>query len=367
MDQIRSRHTPRLLFVLLLSGFVTGMVWAQAPTPPAATPAPAAKPAPAVSTAASPKVETPEPPDKVVLKVGDQQFTKADMDLLIKDLPPQLQRAIAAQGMKSFGEWYARMVTLSQQARLHHLDKTPEFIRLLAFEEQQMEAQAEVNQQAKVTPEEIQQYYTAHAADYDEILVRQIIVRKKPPVPPAAPGQSTSPAGPVTAPMATAPQPTPGQSTVPKGPETTTEDAKTRAEAIRKEIVAGTDIKKVMEEFKASGDVIIEPEPRKIRHGGMPPDLEKVAFALKDGKVSEPRDLPQRLVMVQVTEHSHLDLKDVSPEIERILQKQKVDAALEAAKNGANVWMDDQYFPPTPKHQERPTMGAPAVMSPPKP
>jgi hypothetical protein len=305
----------------------------------------------------------------VVLKVGDQQFTKADMDLLIKDLPPQMQRAIAAQGTKSFGEWYARMVILSQQARLHHLDQTPEFVRLLAFETQQLEAQAEVNERTKVSPEELQQYYTAHSADYDQITVRQIIVRKKPPTPPAAPGQSTSPTGPGSAPKAAASQPSPAQSTPPKSPEAATEDAKIRAEAIRKEIVAGVDIKKVMDEFKASGDVIIEPEPRKIRHGGggLPPDLEKVAFTLKDGEVSEPQDLPQRVVMVQVTGHTRLDLKDVAPEIERVLQKQKVDAAMDAAKNSAAVWMDDQYFPPTPKQPERPSLGAPVVRTPPKP
>ena len=64
------------------------------------------------------------------------------------------------------------------------------------------------------------------------------------------------------------------------------DEAKTRAEAIRKELLAGTDIKKVIEDFKAPGDIIIEAEPRTIRQGGMRPDMEKVAFGLKDGEVS---------------------------------------------------------------------------------
>ena len=101
------------------------------------------------------------------------------------------------------------------------------------------------------------------------------------------------------------------------GPGLSPEEAKTRAEAIRKELAAGTDIKKVMEDFKAPGDVIIEAEPRKIRRGGMRPEMEKVAFALKDGEISEPVDLPQALVFFQVTGHSHVDLKDVTPEIEK--------------------------------------------------
>ena len=88
-------------------------------------------------------------------------------------------------------------------------------------------------------------------------------------------------------------------------------------------MVAGTDIKKVMEDFKAPGDVIIEAEPRKVRQGGMRPEMEKVAFALKDGEVSEPVDVPQALVFFQVTGHSHADLKDVTPEIEKNLRTAK--------------------------------------------
>jgi len=130
------------------------------------------------------------------------------------------------------------------------LDQTPEFAHKLAFQKQQLEAQSayeEINQRAKVTPEEVQQYYTAHATDYDEITVRQFVVRIKPATTPASPAPATPPTGQGLSP----------------------EDAKARAAAIRKEVAAGTDIKKVMEDFKAPGDVIIEAEPRKIRHGGI--------------------------------------------------------------------------------------------------
>src|SRR5208282_5026028 len=127
---------------------------------------------------ATPTVETPEPPGKVVLKVGDQQFTKADMDFLIGILPPQTQQNLAAQGKKQLGDYYALTIMLALQAQLHHSDQTPEFARKLTFEKQQLEAQAEVSQLAKVTPEEVQKYYTANADKYDEIMVRQIVIRK---------------------------------------------------------------------------------------------------------------------------------------------------------------------------------------------
>ena len=342
MDQTCSRRTSKLIVALLLSGLVTGVARAQAPNPPAASPTPAA------SKPASPTVETPEPADKVVLKVGDQQFTKADIDFLIENLAPQAQRALTTQGKKQLGDQYALVVMLSRQAQLHHLDQTPQFVHKLTFQKQQLEAQTafdEINQQAKVPPEEVRKYYASHAADYDEITVRQIVIRKKVVDPQADPGHPTALTGQGLAP----------------------EDAKARAEAIRKELAASTDIKKVMDDFKAPGDVIIEPEPRKVRHGGMRPEMEKVAFALKDGEVSEPVDAPQALVIFQVTGHGHADLKDVTPEIEKNLRQQKVDAALAEVKKTTTVWMDEQYFAAPPKPTEGPTLGGPVVKIPPKP
>jgi foldase protein PrsA len=348
MDHLRSRHTSILIFALLLSGLATGAVWAQAPTPPASTPTPAASPAPAISQPASPAVQAPVPDDKVVLKVGDKQFTKADIDRLIAHLDPRSQQAIATQGKKEIGDRYALVVALSDQAHLHHLDQTPEFTQRMALEKQQIEAQLafeEINQQAKVTPEEVQQYFTAHAADYDQITVRQFVVRKK----------------------AAEPKPDPAHPAASTGQGLSPEEAKTRAEAIRKEVAAGTDIKKVIEDFKAPGDVIIEAEPRAIRRGGMRPEMEKVAFALKDGEVSEPMDLPQALIFFQVTKHNQTDIKDVTPEIEKKLQQQKVNATLDGVKKSANVWMDEQYFAAPSKPAAGPTLGGPISKIPPKP
>ena len=238
MDQICSRLTSKLLVALLLSGLISGAVCAQTPKPVAPSSARTA------SKPASPSVETPVPADKVVLKVGDQQFTKADIDLLIANLTPQMQRAIATEGKKSLGDQYALVVALSRQAEVQHLDQSPAFVHKLAFQKEQLEAQTafeEFNSQAKVTPEDIQQYFTAHADEYDEITVRQIIVRKK-----AAEAKS-DPAHPSASPA-------------PSGTGLAPEEAKIRAQAIRKALVAGTDIKKITEDFKAPGDVIIDAE-----------------------------------------------------------------------------------------------------------
>jgi hypothetical protein len=344
MIQDCTRRATSLLSALLISGLLTGMVYAQAPKPPATTATPAAN-KPAETT-----VKTPEPPEKVVLKVGNQQFTKADIDFLIdflvENLGPQVQRTLAAQGKKQLGDEYASVVMLSQHAQNLHLDQTSTFERALALQKQRLEAQVaykELDKQVKVTPEDVQQYYTAHADDYDEILVRQIVVRERATNPPPGPGQSTT------------------------GPGLPAEEAKARAEAIRKELAAGTDIKKVMEDFKAPGDIIIEPEPRKVRRRNMRPEMEKVAFELKPGEVSEVFNVPQALAFFQVTAHSRLELKDVTSEIERMLHQQKLDAALAEVKKNFPIWMDEEYFAPPPKPPAAPAVGAPAAETHPNP
>jgi hypothetical protein len=276
----------------------------------------------------------------VVLKVGNQQFTKADIDKLIVNLDPRYQQSLATRGKKDLGDQYALMVMFAQQARLLHLDEKPDFVERLALEKEQLEAhtyEQEIIQQAKVTPDDVQQYYTAHAADYDEAMVRHFVIRVK---------AAEQAAGVGLAP----------------------EEAKTRAEAIRKELAAGADIKKVVEEFnKPAEGVNIELEPRKIRNLPNLPAGDKAAFALKDGEVSEIQNVPQMLSFVQRTGHGRTDLKDVAPEIERTLKQQKIQATIEQLKKNTGVWMDDQYFAAAPKPTDRPTMGPPVVRTPPKP
>ncbi len=447
MEQSHPRHLWRFFLALMVSALMGGAGSSQtpganptpapaaqpgpAPSPsptPGPTPGPAANPGPVASALAPAKELPPEPPEKVVLKIGNQEFTKAQMDAIIETLPPQTQQALTAQGKKQFGDYYELSILLSRRAEALHLEQTPEFARRLAFQKQQLEAQAAMNELTKVTPEDIEQYYKAHADEFQEIEVRQIVVRKKSPEQKPNPGPET-------------PQPPPPTPTVRLGwvgssdavvrsylekdpkvsglsvqdvqatfkysgddadlpgilaglvsagvkvsnfdetkppkmsPATsqglTADEAKARADEIRKALLAGADPKKLSEEYKTPpGEVIIEPEPRKVRHGGMRPDMEKAAFPLKDGEVSEPLDINQALVFFQVTGHNTLDLKTATPEIERKLRQQKNEGAIEEIKKSTVVWMDDQYFaaPPRPPGPPGPPgMFPPGVRTPPRP
>lgn len=313
--EICRRNMAHIVLNSLLAGTLSALVcFAQgsAASKPAGQ---SAAPSPSAGSASAQ-----ESPQKVVLKVGNTQVTKEEIDYLIKNLRPQLQRAIAERGRKPVGNEYAMMVLLSQKAESEHLDTSPDFQRKIKLDKLQMLAQEEyriMEESIQISPSEISSYYNAHKSDFEQVKFREFGVMKKP---------ADAKAG------------TPGLSDT---------EARARLAAIRKAIEAGTDIKEVAKKFDVPRVVVVNPEPVTARRGEMPPALDKVAFALKDNQFSEPVDTAHSVVLLQVLEHQQPTEKDVSDQIENVLRQQKLQAALDDLKAKANIWMDPEYFKET--------------------
>ncbi len=85
------------------------------------------------------------------------------------------------------------------------------------------------------------------------------------------------------------------------------------------------------------------------RGGELPPKMEEAAFALKPGEWIVFEDSPSQLVLLQGVSRGRKDLKDVSSQIEKKLQAQKLKDELADVKKNAGIWMDEQYFGPPPQ------------------
>jgi DNA-binding transcriptional regulator YdaS (Cro superfamily) len=293
------RQTGKFLGGAILAGLLAGVINGQTPqNPPANAPS-----APS--------------PDKVVMKVGQEQVTAGDFDFVIASMSPENKRALATQGRKPLGDQYATLLVLEQHAVARHLDSSPAVVRQLAMRRRELLAQAaysEIARQAAVTPEEASQYYAAHPDEFEQLKIRQVVIRK------LAEG---APAGSKGFPLA---------------------EAQTRAEDIRKALLAGADPKKVADQFKAADAVMIDAEPRDVGRDVMPPDMQKAASELKDGEISQVFDMPQALVFFQIVSRRQPELKEVSTQIENSLRQKKIDAAVEGLKKEAHIWTDDSYF-----------------------
>jgi hypothetical protein len=298
----------------ILIGLMAVAVYGQTPQKPPAKPPSAPLPAGAANL------------DKVVMKVGAENVTQTDLDFVIATLNPQDKRSLASQGRKSLGDKYATLLVLEQRAVAQHLDSSPAFVRQLRMQRRQLLAEAayaEITRQAAVTPEETNQYFTTHTEELGQFKIRQVVIRKR------AEGAAEGTKG---LPLA---------------------EAKTRAEDIRKAMIAGGDQKKVAEQFQVPDEVIIDVEPRDVGRDAMRPDMQIAASQLKEGGVSEVFDLPQVLAFFQLVGHRQPELKEVSAQIENSLRQKKIDAALEGLKKDAHIWTDDAYFaPPAPTPPE---------------
>lgn len=295
---------PRLIFCVLLTGLAAAVCSAQ----DSATSSGAAKP-----------VKSSNPADRVVLKVGTLQLTQADFETMISDL--EAQQGPADLSRRALGDKFAQLFMLSQRAVANHLDSAPEVVRQLALDRDQILSNAEFSRlkdQAKPTEQEISAYYSAHLADYDTVDMRRVFI-----------WSSNGSNG---------------------GPRFSPQQAKALAEAVQHAYVSGGDVAKVIHDTPhGPEDVVFDAEPLPFQRGELPIKLEDAAFALKQGEWKELNDAPGTYVFLQVVKRGRRDLKEVSPQIEKKLQAEKLREELNTLKKNAGIWMDEEYFAPASK------------------
>src|ERR1700693_4726484 len=93
------------LAIIMLLGLVAAPAFAeQASTPAKPATTPTAPSASKQSKEAAPTPSAAISPEKVVLKVGEAQVTKADIDFLVSNLKPQDQHNLATQGLRPLAD-----------------------------------------------------------------------------------------------------------------------------------------------------------------------------------------------------------------------------------------------------------------------
>ncbi|MEA2238582.1 MAG: peptidyl-prolyl cis-trans isomerase [Thermoanaerobaculia bacterium] len=310
--------------ILIILALAAPAVFAQstpAPAPPATTTATAAPDA-----------------DPIVVSASGITVRKSEFEAALKTLPAEYQSYAQGPGKKQFADDYLRMRLLAAEGMKAGMQNSPEVVNQLNLMRENLVATAQlkkIDSGITVTDAEVQKAYTDGAKDYEQVKARHILI---------------------------APKGSPAAQTGKK--ELTDDEAKAKAEDLRKQILAGANFEELAKkESDDAGSGARGGDLGSFAHGQMVPEFEAAAFAAKIGEVTPVVKTQFGYHIIKVEAHDSTPLAQVRPTIEKNLKQSKLHAALEAMRESAHPVYDEKYFAPPPAP---PVAGAPSATPAPK-
>ncbi|HWB99322.1 MAG TPA: peptidylprolyl isomerase [Bryobacteraceae bacterium] len=272
------------------------------------------EPAPAPPAAVS--------PDKVVLQVGTEKLTAAELDRIVNALPEQYRKAARGPGRRQFAENIVKIKLLAQEARRRKMDQSEQFQAQIAFQGENLLAGLlfqDLAASAKIEDVDVHRFYDAHKTEYEQVKARHILVRFKGSGVPLKADQK----------------------------DLTEEEALAKAQEIRQQLLAGGDFDAIAKkESDDPGSASQGGELGFFKHGQMVAPFEQAAFAQAPGKVSEPvkSQFGYHLILVEDKQTKTFD--EMRPQIERQLRPEAAQKAIDDLRKQNPVVLDSTYFGP---------------------
>lgn len=279
------------------------------------------------------------PADPIVISAGAMSISQSEFEGALKTLPAEYQQYASGPGKKQFAEDYLRMKMLAADGVKAGLDKDPDLLRQLALMRENLVAQAQLKKIEKdivITDEDLKKAYEAGKDQYEQVKAKHILVAFK--------GSPAAQSG---------------------KPELTEEQAKAKAEDLRKQINAGASFEELAKkESDDTGSGANGGELGEFGRGQMVPEFEKAAFEAKVGSLTEPIRTQYGYHIIKVEEHGSTPFEQVKATLEKNERQNRLQAALEKMKTDAKVTFNETYFPPTPPPAATPAPPAPEEKKP---
>ena len=274
------------------------------------------KPAPAAANA-----------DPIVIAAGDVAIRQSEFEQALKTLPEQYQQYAMGAGRRQFAEDYLRMKMLAAAGTKAGLDKSPEVINQLNLMRENLVANAQlqkIEEGITISDADLKKKYDENKGQYEQVKARHILIAFKG-SPAAQPGK----------------------------PELTEEQAKAKAEELRKQIVGGASFDEIAK--KESDDVGSGAQGGDLgefSRGQMVPEFEKAAFDAKVGDVTPVVRTQFGYHIIKVDSHGSTPFEEVKANLERTERQQRLQGELEKMKTAAKPTFNETYFaPPAPAAQ----------------
>lgn len=258
--------------------------------------------------------------DPVIITAGDLAIRQSEFENALKTLPSEYQSYAMGPGKRQFAEDYLRMKMLAAQGLKDGLDKDPDVVSQLNLLRENLVAQAELKKidgAIKISDDDLKKMYDASRNEYEQVKARHILVAFKG-SPAAQPGKK----------------------------ELTEDEAKAKAEELRKQIVGGSDFAELAKkDSDDTGSGSRGGDLGSFGHGQMVPVFEHAAFSAKVGDVTPVVRTQFGYHIIKVEQHDFAPFDQVKTAIEKREHQKKVQEALEAMKSGAKPSFSDAYFP----------------------
>ncbi|HEY4642764.1 MAG TPA: peptidylprolyl isomerase, partial [Thermoanaerobaculia bacterium] len=208
-----------------------------------------AAPAPAATATAA-------NPDPVIMSAGNVTIHKSEFEAALKTLPAEYQGMLQQPtGRKQFADDFLRMRLLASEGTKAGLQNDPDVVTQLNLMRDNLVATAElkkIDSSITVSDAEVQKAYADNATNYEQVKARHILIAPK------------------------------GSPAAQAGKDLTDEQAKAKAEDLRKQIVAGANFEELAKkESDDTGTGARGGDLGSFNRGQMVPEFEQAAFAAK--------------------------------------------------------------------------------------
>ena len=294
--------------------------------------------------------------DKTIVTIGDETLTQAQVNDMLRLLPPQ-QRSLFSKpsGKQAFADYIVRSKLFSREARRRGWDARPEVEqtvrkfrakleknqvgRLLIKDDKDRKhvlelfkesllmkvAEKALKEELAVSAMEIGSYYQENAAGFDMVRGRRLVIRSK---------SSNHFFG----------------DNRPKDQTLSDEEARAKAEKLRREIQEGADFEvmaaKHSEDPLTSG---VGGDTGTVRRG-LPnktlvtPSEVDLLFSLEPGDLSSIVRTPMGFALLKLEEKRKLSLTEAHPEIAARIRNQKLEAWYQNMRGQLRVVIDPSLF-----------------------
>ena len=285
--------------------------------------APSVLPQPALSAAqtSDPKPAQSAPDDRVVLSIGDQKITAAEVERIVQALPPDYRAFYSGQGRRRLAVYILRMKLLSSQAVREKLDQQPDVAHAIEVARESIladAAQKHISEDIKISDQELRDVYEKNKAQFEEDHVAHILIRTR------------------TAPF---------KSGDPSQPSLPDAEARKKLEDIRNQILAGADFGQMAKQYSQDSATAASGGDMGVIHADkIVPPIVEAAHSLLPGQVSEVIATPSGFEIIKLEQKRVISFEEAEPGMEAQLRQAKANEVVQHLMEASGAFIDQDYF-----------------------